>query len=190
MANVHYPLYHVWSRDTGTSLHTCPLSTLFHSLGPFHRPTHMPTLIASTGYIRISPPQSFRLVTLSILLLHMFLRSIYILQLRLRIPQSCSHLPWWLRYVRFTLYSLSLRAHILPVASLCSTGYGPRTHALNSGDTVYIHATQRRNLNKVLDTTDKPEYVYPYLSLPCRDNRVTQIPPYFLTTISTMGQTG
>jgi len=33
MANVHYPLYHMGSHDTGTSLHTCPLSTLFHSLG-------------------------------------------------------------------------------------------------------------------------------------------------------------
>ena len=69
------------SRDptcSGTSLLTRPLSISFYSLGPFHWPNSHVSLIVGTSYIYTSAPLSFSLVTLFVLLLHMFLSIVLI----------------------------------------------------------------------------------------------------------------
>jgi len=68
MANVHYPLYHMGSRDTGTSLHTRPLSTLFHSLGISIFTIFLPVLVqasSETSYVQILTSTSMKIISVN-----------------------------------------------------------------------------------------------------------------------------
>jgi len=118
-----FPPVITWShvlRDIST--YPLPIYFVLHSRA--FPPAKLTCLTDRRYYLRwyISPTIFQPCYLISSLTTHVSLRSTYILRLRLQTPQSYSHLLWQLRYVRFTLFLLSLQAYILPVVSLCSTG--------------------------------------------------------------------